>query len=73
MVPLILLVVLLGVLDLSMLLRGAHPGTRWPFRRNPLTGMFPAAHQSVGGGPLVLHTGGAHAAVLTIPVANPGS
>ena len=32
MVPLIVLVVLLGVLDLSMLLRGAHPGNRWPFR-----------------------------------------
>lgn len=44
-------------------------GPRWPFSRNPLTGMFPAAHQAVGRGSLVLHTGGA---VLTVPVANAG-
>lgn len=42
---------------------------RWPFARNPLTGMFPAAHQAIRRGKLVLHTGGAHDAVLTVPVA----
>jgi len=45
-------------------------GPRWPFAFNALTGMCPAAHQAIGHGPLVLHTGRAHAAVLTIPVGN---
>lgn len=42
---------------------------RWPFAHNPLTGMFPAAHRSIKSGRLVLHTGGAHGTVLTVPVA----
>jgi predicted acyl esterase len=43
-------------------------GCRWPFARNPLTGIFPAVHQAVGHGPVIVHVGGAHHAALTVPV-----
>ena len=34
-----------------------------PYPANPLTGYFPAAHQTLGRGRFVLHTGGGRDAV----------
>jgi uncharacterized protein len=39
----------------------------WPFPRNPLTGPFPAHYRPGPRHAFVLHTGGAHDAVLTVP------
>jgi predicted acyl esterase len=43
-------------------------GGRWPNRRNPVTGQFPAGYQPSRGGTAVLHTGPGRDVALHVPV-----
>ena len=45
---------------------------RWFFSRNPLVGQFPPAYAPTARtGSCTVHTGGAHHAILTVPIAAP--
>ncbi len=44
---------------------------RWPWRRNPLTGQFPAAYEPSPKGTCILHLGGEHDSHLLVPAIPP--